>query len=324
MPDNSPMRARLDHVEGNGDLVFVVRGASFVMTPDDAFDDAIERSRRIRHGQPGGRRPSSTSPIPIARIQSMIRAGATPRAVADELGVDESTVERFSPIVETEKSYAIERFLESPTSSDQQSASVGDLIHRSLTLRDADMKSLSWNATRHDMNPWRITAEFDAAGRRIRAIWSWSPQDRTIGSLNATARALLNDVIGRRAASRHEPEPAESVTAPTVAGPFTAPATPDGAVEGEDGGTLEGAGVRTVANSSAAAGTGPRGSVPNDAPVVPPIPRGRSRNDDDSADATVPPLVPETGTEDPEFVRTSHRRKGRSAVPSWDEILFGD
>ncbi|WP_314686877.1 septation protein SepH [uncultured Bifidobacterium sp.] len=320
MPDNSPMRARFDHVDGNGDLVFVIPGASFAVTPDDAFDDAIERSRRIRHGRPGGRRPASASPIPIARIQSMVRAGATPRAVADELGIDESTVERFSPIVETEKNYAIDRFLESPASSDHEGVSVGDLIHRSLTLRDADMKSLSWNATRHDVDPWRITAEFDVAGRHIRAIWSWSPQDRAIGSLNTTARALLNEVVRRRVASRHEPDQPHEAAASRSTRLVATSAAPVDAADGP----IDGDGVPAVANASTAADEGPKESAPNRGSVVPTPVQEKPRDGGDPIVAVVQPLVPETGSDDPDFVRTSHRRKGRSAVPSWDEILFGD
>lgn len=316
MPDNSPMRARLDHVDGNGNLVFVVRGASFIVTPDDAFDAAVERSRRIRHGEPHERRPSSAAPIPIARIQSMIRAGATPRDVADELGVDEPTVERFSPIVETEKNYAIDRFLESPAPSDYDGASVGDLIHRSLTLRDADMKSLSWHAMRRGVDPWRITVEFDVAGRHIRAIWSWSPQDRAIASLNNTARMLLNDIIDRRVVPHGESERREGSMTPDGAELFTptaageaAPATPA---------------AQATADIHIADDENRPMVVRPGKPAVPPLPLEKPGQDGESMATNAQPPASETDSEDPRFIRTSRRRKGRSAVPSWDEILFGD
>ena len=127
---------------------------------------------------------------------------------------------------------------------------------------------------------------------------------------------MLNDIIDRRVVPHGESERREGSMTPDGAELFTptaageaAPATPA---------------AQATADIHIADDENRPMVVRPGKPAVPPLPLEKPGQDGESMATNAQPPASETDSEDPRFIRTSRRRKGRSAVPSWDEILFGD
>jgi hypothetical protein len=95
--------------------------------------------------------------------------------------------------VETEKKYAIEQFLSVSAPKKSKAHSNGDLIEASLRNARISPASIAWTATRRNHEPWHIHAKFEAAGRIVKADWSWDMRDNSVLSLNSTAKRLLGE-----------------------------------------------------------------------------------------------------------------------------------
>ncbi|MFT8703935.1 septation protein SepH [Bifidobacterium aquikefiricola] len=191
MPEEPLRIAQFDHVSDGGDLVFVFDHRHFAVRVDDALERGILEAKQIRAEEEGFPSPQSASALPISRIQSYIRAGADPEAVARQFNIAQALVRRFSAPVETEKKYAIDQFLTVAVPPNSKAKSYGDLID--MTLRNARiaMSSITWSATRRGHEPWRIRAQFQSAGRIVTADWNWNIRDNTVSPINRQARRLI-------------------------------------------------------------------------------------------------------------------------------------
>jgi hypothetical protein len=82
-------------------------------------------------------------------------------------------------------------------------------VERSLAAAQIGMEDVDWTATRRGLEPWRVTARFDSAGRHIRADWSWNMHDNAILPINPTAQRLMGESGTRNtAASATRPDDA--------------------------------------------------------------------------------------------------------------------
>ena len=193
MPSVGQDRAQFDSVSDSGDLIFKHNGSTFTVSVDDVLEHAILEARQIKAESLKAQEPQPPVALPISQIQSAIRAGTDPSRVVQRFGVSPALVRRFSAPVETEKQYAIDQFLSVNASKAYQSGNIAGVISDSLDQMGIDMTSVSWKATRRGLEPWRIVAQFDAAGRQIRAQWSWNMHDNTVEPLNPAARRLLGE-----------------------------------------------------------------------------------------------------------------------------------
>ena len=166
MPENPLTQARFDHVDDAGRLVFASGDERFFVDVDETLERAILEAKQIREELPD-RLPSASSSatLPISQIQALIRAGADPARVAERYRLSEALVRRFSSAVEVEKQYAIEQFLTVPAPKESRGRTTADVVERALALSGIGMESVTWKATRRGLEPWKITATFDAAGR---------------------------------------------------------------------------------------------------------------------------------------------------------------
>ena len=126
MLENPPKEASFDHVDNNGDLIFIFENTPLKIHVDDTLERAIAESKKLTNvdgrnqntvnstGKSDDSPSATTATLPISQIQALIRAGLEPEHVAKRYNVSESQVRRFSSGVETEKQYAIEQFLTVP------------------------------------------------------------------------------------------------------------------------------------------------------------------------------------------------------------------
>ncbi|MEJ5921951.1 septation protein SepH [Bifidobacterium thermophilum] len=193
MPENPIQEAKFDHVGPDGELVFAVRGMLFGVMVDDTLEHAILEAKQLRTEQVRQAQPAQTQGLPISQIQALIRAGAEPEQVAQRYGLSETLVRRFSSGGETEKQYAIEQFFMLPAPKDSRVHTMSELIERTLAAAGIGMESVSWTATRRGLEPWKITARFESAGRHVTASWSWNMRDNAVACLDATAKKLIGE-----------------------------------------------------------------------------------------------------------------------------------
>ena len=198
MPENPLTQARFDHVDDAGRLVFASGDERFFVDVDETLERAILEAKQIREESRSAPSASSSATLPISQIQALIRAGADPARVAERYRLSEALVRRFSSAVEVEKQYAIEQFLTVPAPKESRGRTTADVVERALALSGIGMESVTWKATRRGLEPWKITATFEAAGRTARAEWSWNMHDNAVACLNSTAKKLLGTATGAR------------------------------------------------------------------------------------------------------------------------------
>ena len=366
MPDNSLEQARFDHVDGEGNLVFVASGRRFAVAMDDTLERAVLEAKQLAsESRLRTRQPRGGESLPLSQIQALIRAGATPAQVADRYGLGEALVRRFAAPVETEKQYAVEQFLSVPAPKDSRARTVAELIERTLAAALVDMTALHWQATRRGLEPWRITARFETSGHEVRAEWTWNMRDNAVTCLNTAAKKLLGEqnlgsADGQRQAATAFTFPTTSADAirsvrierevsrwaPTHAGTTTdpaqgAPAAHSASSEADDGPRSDAPvptdGLTLHPDPSSpliSNGEAVPSSLPQTSPTATAMPdavaSATQGGTSPMADAAVPApsttadqQASSTGSGD-ETAKPAKRRSGRSAMPSWDEILFGE
>ena len=346
MPKDRLEKARFERVSETGDLVFSLGGRQFAVSLDDTLERAILEAKQIRSEQQQPEQPHEQSTLPISQIQSLIRAGADPSRVAERYGLSTTLVRRFSAAVETEKQYAIEQFLTVPAPKDSKVRTINELVERTLAAASIGMESVTWKSTRRGLEPWHIVAIFTSAGREIHAEWTWNMHDNSVVCLNNAARKLLGEQNPRTenaGGAKASPEPAlpgDSVrsarieravsawAAPKPSAPQTRPASSNPVTST---GSMPPIDLSAPVSTGAASTQTPpdNGRIPaaqSDAPVhdevtsdsgAAPAETGKAaKKEQTAAPAKAAPAEP--------AAKPSRRKSGRSAVPSWDEILFGD
>lgn len=224
------------------------------------------------------------------------------------------------------------------------------MVERALALSGIGMESVTWKATRRGLEPWKITATFEAAGRTARAEWSWNMHDNAVACLNSTAKKLLGTATARAATDRgHALRDAACDAARgfgtlgedrahRVGVEHPCPDTACGSPRSADAtfGVPVGRAHRACAIRGRPSIDIPRtGALPAKAGEAalgaaeskPPRPTPDSGTSA-SAAQTAPEIESESGKTSAERsdrqTPPAKRRSGRSAVPSWDEILFGE
>ena len=334
MPGNSLEEARFDHVSDTGELVFVSGAGKFAVKIDEALERAILEAKQIRSEVQEEQKTRIPPTLPISQIQSLIRAGADP-----------ALVRRFSASVETEKQYAIEQFLAVPAPKESRVRTLSELIERTFAAARVRLEDVTWKATRLGLEPWKISAQFVSSGHTVCAEWSWNMHDNAVSCLNSAARKLIGEQdtpkeghaekhadenflaslnlpgnsarsarIEQTVSAWNTPEPSMPVARPSAAP--SVPIMPIGAPNEFD----------TPNTSSMTADVPPSSQPENTMTTTDANATGNAQNTVAPTSDTASNTANTNQTPDPHSQNTtkSKRRAGRSAVPSWDEILFGD
>lgn len=353
MAAESIAHAEFDHIdEDTGELVFKAQNVWFSVPADADLERAILEARQI-YKESQNTRNQAPSTLPISQIQALIRAGADPEKVAEKYNLSSALVRRFSTAVETEKKYAIEQFLSLAAPKESKAISLRDVIERTLASARINPDSVSWRATRRGLEPWHISAHFQTSTRALRAEWSWDMHTNAIVNLNRTASKLLGDTQTSlpvqetahddglsmqelpgnsvRSARIEQAVSAWSSTEPTLPAARTqvtnAPAQASATTEQQ-----QSVGVQSTAQSmqsstqspadTQVANTQPASSINTDTPAVPQASLSSTVSLESGSQPTG--AKADSSRHDTHEQMVKKRRSGRSAVPSWDEILFGE
>ena len=326
-------------VIGTEDGVLVVSsesGQRYSLVVDDVLRAELRRARKEREEPARGPRPGPRE------IQAQIRAGLSAREVAEVLGTTLEDVVRFEPPVLAEREFIVGQALSVPVLlgadfGDDAPTTFGDAVRAKLA--EAGATAERWSSWK-EASGWIVKLLFVAGEVERDARWGFDPRRSSLSPLNTDATQLSRqgslpegliprlralDTSGIKDESRfdsgafgprHDSDPAHTGPAPSSAAVQDAAIkrAPDAPVTSAETADLLEAlrrrrGQRTSAPSAETEGT--RSPAP-----VALFDALEAGYDDSASDQPAPaPAEPSNGD--------AQRRKGRTSMPSWDEIVFG-
>ena len=263
-------------------------GRMLFLTLDESVTSAVQHDRRLAE-KLAFEVDASLTP---RDIQARIRAGDSVAEVARVANVPVEKVLRFAGPVLQERA-AIVQFSQR-TCKATNGEIFGELADTRLTEHGIDPQSVSWDAYRRENGTWRIRASWKSGKATARATWDLDKAELRVKAVDDMAHFLIEPP----AAEEEEIDP-PGFNRPHIAASRTftddheyeqksSPAVPAISVLQR---TPPAVGEKTVASA------------------------GRSRPS--------PSVAPRSAVAALGFGPTSTRKPAKSALPTWDDILFG-
>jgi hypothetical protein len=301
-------------------------GEEFMVTVDHRLRAAL-RGDHARLGQLEMKMESALRP---RDIQARIRGGESAEEVAAAAQTTVDAIMGFAAPVLAERAHVAESAQKSSIRrrSTEASTAAGTLdqaARRHLSDIGVRADDVDWDAWRRDDGRWTLVAEYDAAGSSHRAEFTYDQPGRYVVADNQDARLLTGEATlapGRGESTRR----LSSVPDRDARGDDELPLGDDAIelVRDRDVETALDPGL-DHADADWIAET-PAEPIPVDgaAPVAEPT---ADETATDPVDQSVEdePLDEAPAEVEPEATpqREKPHKKGRSSVPSWDEIMFG-
>lgn len=332
-------------VIGTEDDVLVLAtesGERFSLSVDDVLRVELRKARREREGEPQGNRPSPRE------IQAHIRSGLSAQEVAALLGARVEDVARFEGPVLAEREHVVGQALAVPVllGGDLEGdahPTFGSAVRGKLA--EAGATGERWTSWKEHTG-WIVKLEFTAADVDHDARWGFEPRRSTLSPLNADAiqlsrqGSLPEGLIPRLRALETVPPkddsrfdsgafgprrlPEADLESPEIPAP-TAPAVQEAAIKRATEPIVTSAETADLLEALRRR-RGQREPLPGIDDVAP----TRGQSPVALFDALEPgydelpvDLEPEPDYDAPAAVAEAGRRKGRTSMPSWDEIVFG-
>ncbi|MCP2636873.1 septation protein SepH [Microbacterium sp. HD4P20] len=324
-------------------------GDRFSLVVDEVLRAELRRTRRDRDADPQADRPSPRE------IQAHIRAGLSAREVAEMLGARVEDVTRFEGPVLAEREHIVGQALAVPVllGGDfdvEGHATFGSAVRAKLA--EASATGERWTSWKEPTG-WVIKLEFASKDVEHDARWGFDPRRSTLSPLNADAiqlsrqGSLPEGLIPRLRALESAPPkddsrfdsgafgprrlPDADLESPDLPAP-TAPAVQQAAIKRADEPLVTSAETADLLEALRRR-RGQREPLPGSEEMAAPT---RGTAPVALFDALEPgydgvPAEDETESPDasPDYpaaapaVAEAGRRKGRTSMPSWDEIVFG-
>jgi hypothetical protein len=288
-------------------------GEQFSLPLDTALRDAA-RADLPRSG------PLTAEPEPSIRpreIQTRVRAGESPQALAEEHGITLERILRFAgPVLEERERVTGEarRARARRTTTEGQTVVFGEAVDARFGAYGVDASAVSWDACRREDGQWTISAHWVGGEAERVAEWTFHLGSRSVTPLDDTAADLLSDRPIQPIAIAAPAGPPNPVLAPGV---FAFPAMPDARTGPLP--TIEDVFDQDAADADAGRD---RHATPKRAA------RPAAITDPDDSATTLPLALPEqeqaTGFGIPPRTEpTEEERAERTRIPTWDDILLG-
>lgn len=334
-------------VIGTEDDVLVLTtesGDRFSLAVDDALRAELRRARRDRDDESRASRPSPRE------IQSHIRAGLSAAEVADLLGARVEDVARFEGPVLAEREHIVGQALSVPvllgTDLDPDThPTFGGAVRAKLA--EAGASAERWTSWKEPAG-WVVKLEFLVGEIAHDARWGFDPRRSTLSPQNADAiqlsrqGSLPEGLIPRlRALDSTAPQKDDSRFDSGAFGPRRAP---DADVERPDlpepaAPAVQHAAIKRADDTPAPSAEtadllealrrrrGQRAELPGTDAAVAPVDHSPIALFD-ALEPGYDDVVPEADDDalfeqQSAVAEVSGRRKGRTSMPSWDEIVFG-
>ena len=309
-------------------------GAEFGAPADDRLRAAL-RSDRARLGQLEIEMDSVLRP---RDIQSRIRAGETPDAVAALAQVSVDKIMPYCVPVLAERAHVATLARRSSVrrkNAEGPARTLGDLVAERLRGRGVDPATTDWDAWRRDDGRWQISIGYRSGERERSALFVFDSAGRYAVADDDEAKWLT----GERQRTSKGPQPREGGRTDTAPGSRRLSAVPAGddllTLADEESTDDLTAVVRAVREEDAAADAGSVEAKPDHEPQQPELLEDEPVDSPDTvAEAVDAPAIDvaaartsePSGADAPATERAGERRRRsarRASVPSWDEIMFG-
>lgn len=319
-------------------IVATESGDTFALPIDDTLRAEVRRSRPVRD-------ESAASKASPREIQAHIRAGLTAEETAELLGTTVEDIQRFEAPVVAEREHILSMALTVPVllaavDDVDERPSFGDAIRAKLA--EANASAERWTSWK-EPESWIIKLEFRVGEIDHDARWTFDPKRSALAPQNTdatqlsrqgslpealiprlraldTATALKDDTRFDSGAfgPRRDAEPADDLRTGAAADAAVKRAPDAPVTSAETADLLEALRRRRGQRESAPADDGfdapeSAGRGPSPIALFDALEPGFGDDESDANDADSPVAVADAG----------HRRRGRAALPSWDEIVFG-
>ncbi|WP_210503803.1 septation protein SepH [Nocardioides xinjiangensis] len=304
-------------------------GKRLLLVDESGQQHSLAIDARLRRALAGAPDSNGQLEIPMQSslrprdIQTRIRAGESPEAVAHAAGTSVEKIMPFAAPVMAERAHVAERAQLASVrrrATESGARTLGEAVSAHLRSHNVDPSSVEWDAWRREDGRWTLTGVFDVAGRSGIATFSHDPRGNFVTVDDEDAHWLVGDAAPSAAehAPEHDarpgPEAADDELAARRRRLSAVGDVPlgDDAIEmvaGEQSATEttmelfdEGLDAQPAAADAEEDGQGRSAADP----------AGRSEPDA-AGPAAQAPAEP----------RRPARKRGRASVPSWDEIMFG-
>lgn len=348
------------HTDGEHLVLVDTEGERFLLPLDEELRSIVRQQRRKVVAALSA---SNTQDLRPKDIQTLIRGGASAQEVATSAGMDLAQVKRYEAPVLAERIYTARQAQETRVSPDKDAPALGELVIDRLATRGVSPTSLIWDATRQPGENWLVHLEFVQDAKALEANWDFDHENRTLTALDEQARWLTetatpagSDTLLSRGHFRFGSAPETEVSPSPTTKPIPEQSPETSATEAllEELNAARGTRLSVVTGdeeddvsameAAIASGFAPDAET---APPAAPTPDAVSPLPDadvlsleaaklQSPPAAQSPALPTDsgvlpGMEDlqpnpaqPAADTGRHTtRRGRAAMPSWDEILFG-
>ena len=274
-------------------------------------------------------------------IQTRIRAGESPEAVAHAAGTSVEKIMPFAAPVLAERAHVAQRAQLSSVrrrTGESGARTLGEAVAAQLRAHNVDPTGVEWDAWRREDGRWTLTGEFSAGGRTGTGTFSFDTRGNFVTVDDEDGHWLVGDTApatsddGAAGADpagddlaavrqrRLSAVPADELPLGEDAIEMVAGQEPaeDPAGEASASETTLDLDLRAERSGAGSSGGEPGGPSGQDAPAEDAV-AADAPAQEASQDASQDPA--EDGAES--RGRKSSRRRGRASVPSWDEIMFG-
>ncbi|MFE7844917.1 septation protein SepH [Microbacterium sp. NPDC057407] len=318
-------------------------GERFALAVDDVLRIELRKARREREDDSQAARPSPRE------IQAHIRAGLSAEEVANLLGARVEDVVRFEGPVLAEREHIVGQALAVPVLlgndfEHDPHPTFGSAVRSKLA--EAGATAERWTSWK-DPSGWTVKLEFTANEVDHDARWGFDPRRSTLSPLNADAIQLSRqgslpdgliprlralDTVPAKDDSRFDSGafgprklPEADLESPDLPAP-AAPAVQEAAIKRADEPAVTNAETADLLEALRRR-RGQREPLPGAAEESSPA---RSHSPVALFDALEPGYdeapaeeSPDAPFDEPSVAAEAGRRKGRTSMPSWDEIVFG-
>ena len=310
--------------DGKRLLLVSDNGSEFTLDIDAPLRAAL-RGEHARIGQLEIQMDSSLRP---RDIQSRIRAGESPEAVAQAAKTTVEKIMAFAAPVIAERAHVAERAQASSLrrkAGDTGARTLGDAVGAHLRGLNVDPRQIEWDSWRREDGRWTLTGAFSTAQRKGTATFVFDLRGSFVISEDADARWLVGDEVARStesstATARDDLQQARTRRLSAV--PADELPLGDDAIElvaADPDAAFESSPAETTLDLTEAGLGGDVEDTPRDVEA--------DEGDDEvvatSGDAPSGGQASDPSADEPAGRRPARKGRGRASVPSWDEIMFG-
>ena len=306
-------------------------GKRLLLVDDSGQEHTLVVDARLRRALTGVPDSNGQLEIPMEStlrprdIQTRIRAGESPEAVAHAAGTSVEKIMPFAAPVMAERAHVAERAQLASVrrrASESGARTLGEAVAAQLRAHNVDPGSVEWDAWRREDGRWTLTALYDVAGRVGTATFSHDPRGSFVTVDGEDARWLVGDAT---------PDAAPDAAAATPAADDLAAARQRRLSAVDEDVPLGDDAIEMVTGEESSATPEETTMELSDTglgaeqPVEAYLDERRSEQDrgDERNDRPTEPEREAAAEAPAEPKPKPAKKRGRASVPSWDEIMFG-